>query len=726
MQFVPIVLTLLIWTGVWYPAAALAEDAAARTPAPLFSHLGGFYLSPFNLVLSIETAGAEIFYTLDGSLPDRQSLRYAEPIRVAAGVIGTSHTPLKIREGVLPRFPLSYIDTNPPDTKDYFRWHQPKGELFRGTVIRAQAYHPDTGYSPVVTRTFFVDPYMNTRYTLPVVALTVIPEDLFDYDRGIYIPGRWYWENGYGDDWWGRPYANYHQRGREWERPAYLEFYEADGTLGFAQDLGIRIHGGGSRAAPQKALRIYARNEYSEEHNAIRYDVFPGLTATGSGEAIDRFKRLILRNGGQGFFENQFGDAMAQSLIAHTALDTQAYRPVILFINGEYWGLQDFRERMDSRYLESHYGVDRDEVAILYNNGELSHGSPSDAAHYHLMLDYIRDHDITQSEHYAYIKTQMDVDNYIEYVLFQIFTANYDWPGNNIQFWRVKAEYDPEAPYYRDGRWRWMVFDMDYTFGVNDFSDDYFKHATQTGGPDWPNPDWSTFLFRSLIQNMEFRNAFVNAFSDALNTYLQPHLIIERIDAMEQVLLPEMEAHIRRWNRYPAPSVSEWRTKVEAMRSFARRRPEVVWRQMGEFFGLRAPVLLTVEVSDPQAGRVQVNSVIIDADTLGIEAAAYPWRGQYYRSLPVALTALPGPGYVFAGWEGAAAGQDAETVITLSRAGTVTARFLSKSEAERLSLSSVPPQPAGLPPLLRAALLLLLLVNGMLLFAYWKRRCVKR
>ncbi len=132
------------------------------------------------------------------------------------------------------------------------------------------------------------------KYTLPVVALTVEPVDFFDYDQGIYIPDRWYYENEHGDDWWGRPYANYHQRGEEWERAAYLEFFEVEGAPGFAQDLGVRIHGGGSRAVPQKALRLYARNDYDEEQNAIRYEIFPGLTTQGTKEPLTRFRRLIL------------------------------------------------------------------------------------------------------------------------------------------------------------------------------------------------------------------------------------------------------------------------------------------------------------------------------------------------------------------------------------------------------------------------------------------------
>ena len=150
--------------------------------------------------------------------------------------------------------------------------------------------------------------------------------------------------------------GNFTQRGREWEREAYIEYFDG-GEAKFSQNLGIRIHGGATRTYPQKSIRLYARGEYGQEF--IEYPIFGNKKIMEEGNVADKFKTLLLRNGGNDGQSTIFRDALMQSLVEHTSLDIQAYKPVIVFLNGEYWGIHNIRERFDRHYFEQYYGVSR-------------------------------------------------------------------------------------------------------------------------------------------------------------------------------------------------------------------------------------------------------------------------------------------------------------------------------------------------------------------------------
>src|SRR5690606_24325784 len=129
----------------------------------------------------------------------------------------------------------------------------------------------------------------------------------------------------------------------------YFEFEEESPQV--SQLVGIRIHGGASRSFPQKTLRIYARGEYGESY--INYPLFPGLVGRSTKEPINEFKRLLLRNSGNDYRHTLLRDAFLQRLVRHLGLDYQEYRAATVFINGEYWGLMNMRERVDNRYIAS-------------------------------------------------------------------------------------------------------------------------------------------------------------------------------------------------------------------------------------------------------------------------------------------------------------------------------------------------------------------------------------
>jgi Leucine-rich repeat (LRR) protein len=599
-------------------------------PPPVFSHSGGYYDHPLELALETERKDARIFYTIDGSDPTKNDLLYDTPITIQS----------RRGEDAV----LAWNEEMSP------RWVPPNGEVFKATVIRAKVFDEGgNNSSPTVTHTFIVDEAK--RYTLPVVSIATNPDYFFDYDYGIYVMGRVYDElfipNPDMNPW--ERAANYKLFGEEWERPIHIEFFEANGDLGFSQDAGVRIQGTTSREHAQKSLRISAQ-DVDGLNEAINYEIFPGLTNLITGKPVDSFKTILLRNSGSDWGYSLFRDALMQSLVSHTLINTQAQRPVIVLLNGEYWGIYNLRERVDEYYLASYYDMGLNDVVLLSNNGQINAGLPGDEQHYLNMLSFIRGNDIADEDNYAYVQTLMDVENYIDYQVAEIYFNNTDWPHANIKYWRKNIEeYNPDAPYGHDGRWRWILYDTDSGFGraekegALEFEQNNLMNATQ------PKSEWAGELLSSLLKNPEFRVSFINRFADHLNTSFVPSRVIDQINQMQTIREPEIEETLLRWRGSNA-SVDQWHGEIDVMRDFAEYRPRYVRQHIVDYFDLSGIANVSL-FTDANMGYIVINSIAITYDTLGIENPTF-WSGVYFRDVPITITAIPQPGYRFLRWEG--------------------------------------------------------------------------
>ncbi len=396
-----------------------------------------------------------IYYTLDGSEPTRNSPVYIAPILIESRL----NEPNQL--------------SNIKEISGY--WKKPQGEVFKATVVRAKVIHDrDNTGSISITGTYFVGEEILSHYSLPVVSLTTNAGYFFDYQDGIYVKGAIYDKNydpaiknlaNYD--------ANYYQKGKQWERPVHIEIFEPGDLLGLSQNGAIRLHGHATRVLPEKSLRIYATSEYDPK-DIFEYELFPGLTNRIDGQSIQQFDNFILRNSGNDWDHAFLRDALMQSLVSHTSLDTQAYRPVIVFLNGEYWGIHDLRQRLDEYYLASTYQVDPGQVVILESDQQIFHGNPGDEDHYTAMLEFIKENHLEDDENYETIQTFIDVENFTDYLISEIFYANTDWPHNNVRYWRLKTDgYEPGSPPGHDGRWRWMLFDLDLGFGLYPHEDGF-------------------------------------------------------------------------------------------------------------------------------------------------------------------------------------------------------------------------------------------------------------
>ena len=292
------------------------------------------------------------------------------------------------------------------------------------------------------------------------------------------------------------------------------------------------------------------------------------------------YKTFLLRNAGQDYLRSMFRDAFVQRLAGDLELDTQASRPVVVFLNGEYWGIYTLQERYDELYLQNHYGIAAEKSVILRQDGDLFRGDAGDEAHYSEMLRYIRENGLREQQHYRYIQTQMDVTNYMDYLIAEIYAGNDDWPDNNVYMWRMKTgAYEPDAPFGQDGRWRWMLFDLDFGFGLKGGTDDITQDTIEVAKTE----GWSGFLFRSLLENAEFRSEFVRRFLDQIDSTYAPERVTTVLDQMQAELRPEINEHLLRWSSDPE-ALANWESEIDAMREFALKRPEAMRELIKETF----------------------------------------------------------------------------------------------------------------------------------------------
>lgn len=577
---------------------------------PEFSHQPGFYTGDFNLEISHPDEAVTIYYTLDGSEPTSDSQVYSGPIPI------TNRTD---EPNVLSTIPTNFLD-------GWRRFREPTRNIKKGTVIRTLAVK--TGFKPAVTsNSYFVFPDGQNAHTLPVVSISTDSTNLFGHEEGIFVPGKYYQE---GVDHTG----NYYQRGIEWEREASLEFFDEKGDLKLAQNVGLRIHGGFSRRWQQKSLRIYARNQYGE--NRINYQIFPDLED-------DSFNRLLLRNSGNDQSLTMFRDAAAHLAVNHLDMDTQAYRPAVVYINGEYWGILNFRERYDKHYLERVYGIDPDNIDLLTGHWDIKE---VDNQQYASFLNFLDREGLADDNNLEHANTLIDLDNLLDYYSAQVYFVNTDWPHNNIDFWRSQVPYDENAPTGHDGRWRWLFYDIDFTFGlVQSYNYNMLSWVTRE---TVHNMEWPNLILRNLLENESFKHDFINRMADQLNTAFQPDRVVGIMDSLQKLIEPEMENYGHRWH-YPT-SLDNWQSFIDPMIEFAENRPYHLRQNILNHFDISSKETISVTNLTPQKGTVWLNSIAITPETPGISDDPYPWSGTYFSGVPVTFQAEPKPGFVFSRW----------------------------------------------------------------------------
>lgn len=277
-----------------------------------------------------------------------------------------------------------------------------------------------------------------------------------------------------------------------------------------------------------------------------------------------------------------------------------------------------------------------------------------DLAAYEEVIHYLEENDVAEPDAMDWIDARIDTRNHIDYHIAQIFLGNRDWGGNNVDLWRIRTDSpQPEANSPRDGRFRWMMADLDFSLGLGStwwfVKTDMIRFATEEGRMEWPNPDWSTFLFRSLLRNPNYRDSFIIRFADLLNSAFLPERTLPILEAFAKRIAPEMPRQVNRWS-YPE-SMEDWYFYLDDIAEFLERRPAYQWDHLRDFFGLGPLVEVSVHVDEASGGYTRVNSLYLRPHTAGLEVfEGGRWSGMYPTGHTIEIEAVPHPGYRFEGW----------------------------------------------------------------------------
>jgi hypothetical protein len=674
-------------TGGWFyfydPTPGSVNTTApfqtVLTP-PDFSVPSGFYQDTVLLAISHPDPDAVIVYTLDGSMPDINNLtgrhyvyknQYRErahhntqPLLNNTVYSFTYQGPMELAN----RSPSPNLIANKSMTFHHSPNYLPGTPVKKAQVVRARIYKNGVG-GPVTTHNYFISNQQQFESDLPIIAISTDADRLFDYYDGIMVAGVDFesWRaTTTAQPTAGSP-ANYRRTGRDQEPLAHFEYFVSNQSV-LSQNVGMRIHGGFARAFYPKSIRLYARNVYGQQ--TLDYPFFSRLPHTS-------FRRLLLRNSGQDYMNTYFRDAFIQHAVRHLGFDYQEYEPAVMYLNGEYWGLTNIRERIDANYLNRRYGLDPGEVDLLDHNALVMAG---DSMQFIQMRTWIGQANLQDDTVFAQVSQKIDLQNFTDYYISQIFINNTDWPGGNIRYFRKRVPFDATAAPGHDGRWRWIMFDTDFGFGrVGATSFNTLAHATAPTQTNWANYPESTVILRSLLQNDAYKTFFINRFADLLNTTFKPSRMIGLIDSIADVLADDHPDHQVRWNL-----MQNWLGQIQVMQNFAQDRPFFQRGHLMAYFSLQDTLTLTLDISHANRGFVKVNTVDIHPLTPGVSAQPYPWAGVYFRDMDIALTAIPEPGFRFSHWSGSASGTDPNIVVRRSQSFSVTAHFEPLTPADEL------------------------------------------
>lgn len=597
----PIIFIVLCLFFVLYSGTDDGEDNSKKMSVSVNS---GFYNSEIRISVTVPRK-AGIYYTTDCSEPTKENgTLYEEPIVLAAGEEECVYT------------------------------------------LRFKAIYDDGRESKVVTRTYVTGVNVNSRYDMKVLFVTGEPEDIFGYENGLFVAGKAYddFREANPDAYEGNGVeANFMQSGRESEREVYIQMFDKDGTEILEQNGGIRIKGGATRLKNQKSFTLYARKEY-DEVNRFEYSFFENLISDADGTVGRKYKQLIVRNAGQ---DNGFA-FLRNELVGSLAFDAgfpdvMFSTPVCVYVNGIYQGGYWLENSYDEQYFENRYGEYEGRFVILEGTDvEKEEEADSDKKdyvyEYNALYGDFAARDLTDDAEYAELCRVIDVENYLQYFAIENYVGNYDWPTNNERVYRYvdqEGNYTPGTVF--DGRYRFMLYDVDYGFGL--------LTQYETVGILASAPTLSRIisedapLFAALMEREDCRKYFVNYNCFLINGAMKSENVNRTVDDMHGSRYGELYHMLEEtdllknslwtWENEENLNIDYVNQNIVNIKAFAESRPQTVIEDIRDTFGYSEYYTLNVDRGETY-GNVDIEGLYMDSDK---------FQGIYFEDVPVRITA---------------------------------------------------------------------------------------
>ena len=450
------------------------------------------------------------------------------------------------------------------------------GELSisKNSVIRAAAFRDGYLSGDVATATYLFRSD-GVNHALPVVTLVTDPDNLWNSKTGIYATGDQFDPDAasYADTlqsatYYQAKFATEEQVDTIWEKPAAFSLFDDNGKQVFTQNVGIRIAGSFGRGRAQKGFNVIARKEYGK--GSMEYPFF-------ENRPYKEYKAVVLRAGAQDQNRSKIRDELASGLLEGTDINIlyQAYRPTVLYLNGEYWGVYFMKEKRNRFFVAQHENTENNvDLAIGKGFKQRSYGDNSDWVS---LYEYATSHDLSSAEAYAYVSERMDVDSFRDYMIAEIYNGNTD--TYNFQYYRLKG-----------GKWKFIFYDFCWGFQ----SPGHETLAFRMGKT--PSDVCSAKLFAAMLQNKGWRDSFCRRFAELLNTAFAPERVSALIEELYGYVEPEIKREREKFNKDTFMGVKQpntnlgtyegFQSEISKLKDFAQKRPEEIKRQLQSNLGL--------------------------------------------------------------------------------------------------------------------------------------------
>lgn len=527
-----------------------------ETPVVSFSEKEAFHEEAFELKLRSGLIGGKIYYTLDGNDPTLQSEVYDEPIVIAAG------------------------------------------EPVKATVVKAAVLYGGR-FSQVYTQTYFTGTGISELFDVMVVSLSADEKDLYDEETGIFSNWEETGENG------------------EWDRPAYIEFYEPDGSLMLKQGTGIAVSGHGSRGYDQKSIKLISSFVYDMEHPTFDYDFFE--TDMAGNKTGQSYNRLVLRNGGSDHEGTMIKWNVVSRLAKEAGLICAGARPGILFLNGEYYGIIQLQEKYTAYNVASAIGAQKDDIT-KYEPNEIN--SARFGEYYNRLHS-----DLNDPERQEKLETSVDMPDMLKHYAVNLIMNNVDWPFHNFLSWKCA---DTGTSAYSDGRVRFFLYDLDAVYQDNSGLEvqNVFYYLMEEPVEDMTDTLWL------LMQSDKYRTQFVNLICDLTSTVYDADHVVQVIEEENEKISHSMELY------YTEERRERQKASVKVMKEQAKESLSRVREGLETHLGAADAYTLTVEA--PEGFGITFSQIEV--------SPGESYTGTYYHNYPLTLVSEPENGQEIYGW----------------------------------------------------------------------------
>lgn len=402
---------------------------------------------------------------------------------------------------------------------------------------------------------------LSQKHTIPVVSIFIDPHELFDFYDGIFISGLdnlLQNKNASYLPWW-KVDANWNRKDKSSEKPIHFQFLDPDGKMLFQSKASLKVRGNASRGFAQKSIVI--KSQKANEESSFSYSFF-------GDEGESKYTSLVLRNSGNDWGRTMCSDGYIQSLFNDTLIEKQNYIPVVLYLNGVYWGIYSFMEQLNDDFVKMKYKAKKKQIAII-DGYILEKGEESDKKEYLSVMDFCAKNDLNKESAYEYLCTVMDIDNLARYAAIEIYSANTDWPNLNVRVMRIKDS--------KKNKWFYVLKDMDcsYSYSGNEMHEfDMFAVLKSKKDP-------FSVIFNALMKTKVFRKKLANELNRLMNDEFKVQNQLANYRKLVKQLENEMTHQINRW-QFPQ-SLNKWKYNVSNFEVFIMKRKFYILQQIEKY-----------------------------------------------------------------------------------------------------------------------------------------------